>query len=467
MTVLFDPSLGMQASSPVPFTVGRVVSVEDANRYVVDVGGRSINALSAGNNPLTVGLAVSVIEMEPQSWVVDAAAGYPSRTRVPLAPFFETHPASAFLAYLLKDNPQRYLYRMGMNRGVDNDRLVVECWDGLTRSLPVEYAGVALSPSAIPDAVPVLCFDRGRDNWVVIGKKIGFYFSDYFGFGQTLPTISLRDCDILPAHSSLPAEGQITYNSGQGRFTFKINISAVQSTDTAVDVSFTDLDGNSVSPGTDFVIDWDPETPYQETTYNKEYPTDLDGSGNPIPISIPAGELWIRVQLRTIPNQGKDSFDESLIRNCVLNSPSGGNFAEFKFTIAYEDPFQVWWRPTHTTISYSPYRLPISVPGVTSCGNDWPEYLNPSSDGQGDVLIDPGAGNFFLFCAKAIDGILQMTATWESDYPAEGTPKTFQDGANTANTVSAPIWPDITHETASDEFGEPIPYAATMTFSLS
>lgn len=174
-TELFDPTFRtLQHEPPSPKTTGRVVSVVDAGNYFYGVQflGQTVTARSAGKRDLTIGDIVSFIEQQPYPWAIKSDAFYPSRYKKNLADFANSKPASVFLSYLLKDNPKYFTWRQGTILAViDSSTVSVLCWDGVVRSLAVEYPGEIASANEFSVGDPCLVYRPYEGTLVVVGKS--------------------------------------------------------------------------------------------------------------------------------------------------------------------------------------------------------------------------------------------------------------------------------------------------------
>ena len=169
---LRDTTDTIQPSAPTPYTTGTVLELISGTLYRVQVGDEVIPMRSAGNNTLEAGTTVSVMYAGGDyPWCCDEDAGYRSLIPVALSEFFRTKPASAWMLYILQDNPRNYIYREGVKIGhPDTYEMTVQGLEGDTVTLPVEYAGTSVRADLIPIGDPVVMHQLNPQNWIVIGK---------------------------------------------------------------------------------------------------------------------------------------------------------------------------------------------------------------------------------------------------------------------------------------------------------
>lgn len=184
---LRDTTNTIQPSAPTPYTTGTVLELISGTLYRVQVGDEILPMRSAGNNTIEAGTTVSVMYAGGDyPWCCDEDAGYRSLVPVALSDFFRTKPASAWMLYILQNNPRNYIYREGVKIGhPDTYEMTVQGLEGDTVTLPVEYAGEDVPAASLPSGTPVLCYNKPEYGWVVIGCPI------------QLPTISITSIGVV------------------------------------------------------------------------------------------------------------------------------------------------------------------------------------------------------------------------------------------------------------------------------
>lgn len=155
-------------------TLGTVTRATDSSfNCEVSFRGRSYECKSAGKNALAVGDSVSFVQIDQTPWVIKSDALYPTRFKRPLTDWAGHHKYNLLLQYLISKGARKnYTFQFGTAQSVvSTNVLSVNCWDGRTRRLPVEYAGVAKTASDFSAGDQVLLFQKNNQNWVVIGKS--------------------------------------------------------------------------------------------------------------------------------------------------------------------------------------------------------------------------------------------------------------------------------------------------------
>jgi hypothetical protein len=157
--------------SPGPTTGVVTVGTDSNYDCLVSFRGRAVSARSMGKNTLAAGDIVSVADIDGLMFAIKQSAGYPTRYKRPLTDWAARHPANLLLQLCLRNAKKEYTYRLGVVSSVAGDNsLIVECWDGLSRQCPVEYADELRSSSAFEAGEAVVLHQKAPNNWIVIGK---------------------------------------------------------------------------------------------------------------------------------------------------------------------------------------------------------------------------------------------------------------------------------------------------------
>ena len=388
MSDFFDPTFTMQDDGPSPRTVGHVLQDLGDNLYSVQFLDQRLQCRSAGNNPLVVGDQVSFFYFESGSWVCKADAEYPTRYPRDLADFAETHPASTLMLYLMQDNPKFYTYRLGRSLGaVAVNTLSVMCWDGETRHLPVEYAGVLTPASMLPVGTAVVCYQKADDDWVVIGRQLGFVFEDVAGRDISF----MRMVDVQTFEYAVDPRGHAEQpvDETYGMWTIKIVPTAAVTVDTTITLTIT-----GPTAGRNFVIDHAVEGSW---VWTKEYPDQE--------IVFPAGASFMYVRIRALPDQAEAGWVTGDITIDQAGPVTGNQRTTFFLGISFVEARQLWWRP-YVPGGFGPVaRLPFNT-----CSISTPPSPEP-------VLGSIG-GQFNYRCYKALtDGITRWSVWMKACSP--------------------------------------------------
>lgn len=195
---LYDPTFKIQ-SETAEKPMSRAYIRDDLGEGIYNVlfNGQTFQAHLAGDTEIKIDEPCSFIWLgDSDIWVIPASLGYPSRWKRRLGDIAEFAPASAWLLYILRDNPKRLTYRSGIVVGYSEDKLTVNCWDGEIRTLPVENAGVPTSPEGFEVGEKALCYQIVEGNWVVIGKeaiRVLDLGENNLPYGLTLTKTSFED----------------------------------------------------------------------------------------------------------------------------------------------------------------------------------------------------------------------------------------------------------------------------------